>query len=68
MSKEVKWKCRQTGYDDSDTHFSVNKKDHGTAPDITIYQSGKYSGSLTLSIESAKELAKTLLYITEEKP
>lgn len=55
---------RLTGYDSKDTDFEIRRKHHGTAPNITIWQGGAYNGSITLDERAAKELARTLLFIT----
>lgn len=58
---------RLTGYDHQDTRFDVMKKHQGTAPDITVYQCGQYEGRLTLDQRTARELARTLLYMIGDK-
>jgi hypothetical protein len=62
-SREVKWEEKLTGYSSKPTTFLVTEKTEGTAPDITIYQSGEYSGGLVLSQRAAKRLADTLYYM-----
>ncbi len=54
-----------TGYCSADTDFCITQKDRGTDPDITVYQSGQYRGTLTLSNKAAKELARVLNHLTE---
>lgn len=61
--KIVKFSRRLTGYCSKDTNFTISQKFQGNAPDITIYQSGKFDGNLTLDARAARELAKTLMYL-----
>lgn len=62
-AKEVTFTVKQTGYERNETTYSLSRKFHGTSPDIHIEASGAYSGILTLSVSSAKQLVDAINYL-----
>lgn len=60
MTDLIQWTTRVTGYDNTDTTFTIRKKDQGTAPNFTIEQSGHYRGSITMDKRDVEKLVRSL--------